>query len=217
MARTATSRRGDNVFSYNATVARATPLGAKSLPVTIARRAGARLRGVDLAHHPVGLRAAAADRTSWPPPGNLQVCADVDTRPPARPATTSSAPPSAAVRTSTHRPERRDRPTTPTPPSRTARLLLRRHRAERRRRERPVERGQRSARRAAAGRRAAKIYFVDIGQGASTLIVSPTGKTLLVDGGPTGQGNAKIVPLLDTLGITTIDYTVAHALPHRSR
>jgi len=54
----------------------------------------------------------------------------------------------------------------------------------------------------------AKVYFVDIGQGAATLIVSPAGKSLLVDGGPTGQGNAKIVPLLNTLGISTIDYTV---------
>ena len=62
-----------------------------------------------------------------------------------------------------------------------------------------------------------KIYFIDIGQGAATLIVSPTGKTLLVDGGPTGQGNAKIVPLLNTLGISTIDYTDPHALPHRPR
>jgi beta-lactamase superfamily II metal-dependent hydrolase/DNA/RNA endonuclease YhcR with UshA esterase domain len=54
----------------------------------------------------------------------------------------------------------------------------------------------------------AKVYFIDIGQGAATLIVSPTGKTLLVDGGPTGQGTNKIVPLLSTLGIATIDYTV---------
>jgi glyoxylase-like metal-dependent hydrolase (beta-lactamase superfamily II) len=30
----------------------------------------------------------------------------------------------------------------------------------------------------------ARIFFVDIGQGAGTLIVSPAGKTLLVDGGP---------------------------------
>src|SRR3954454_983539 len=53
----------------------------------------------------------------------------------------------------------------------------------------------------------ARIYFVDVGTGASTLIVSPTGKTLLVDGGPPGSG-AKISSLLTTLGIATIDYTV---------
>src|SRR5262249_44639566 len=44
--------------------------------------------------------------------------------------------------------------------------------------------------------------------GAGTLIVSPTGKTLLVDGGPPGAGNTKIVPLLNTLGIATLDFTV---------
>jgi beta-lactamase superfamily II metal-dependent hydrolase len=54
----------------------------------------------------------------------------------------------------------------------------------------------------------AKIYFIDIGQGASTLIQSPTGKTLLVDGGPTGQGTTKVVPLLNTLGISAVDFTV---------
>src|SRR5262249_20878082 len=53
----------------------------------------------------------------------------------------------------------------------------------------------------------ARIFFVDIGQGAGTLIVSPTGKTLLVDGGPPG-GGTKIGTLLTTLGINTIDYTV---------
>jgi beta-lactamase superfamily II metal-dependent hydrolase len=54
---------------------------------------------------------------------------------------------------------------------------------------------------------AARIYFVDVGTGASTLVVSPTGKTLLVDGGPPGSG-VKIGHLLAELGITTIDYTV---------
>src|SRR5262245_59846346 len=53
----------------------------------------------------------------------------------------------------------------------------------------------------------ARIYFVDVGTGASTLIVSPTGKTLLIDGGQDGS-SAKISALLTTLGITTIDYTV---------
>ena len=59
----------------------------------------------------------------------------------------------------------------------------------------------------AQGPALAQIYFVDIGQGASTLIVSPTGKTLLVDGGPPGSG-AKIASLLDARGISQIDYTV---------
>jgi beta-lactamase superfamily II metal-dependent hydrolase len=55
-----------------------------------------------------------------------------------------------------------------------------------------------------------KIYFVDIGQGAGTLVVSPSGKSMLIDGGPTGQGNAKVIPLLNTvLGPTgKVDYLV---------
>jgi beta-lactamase superfamily II metal-dependent hydrolase len=53
----------------------------------------------------------------------------------------------------------------------------------------------------------AQIYFVDVGQGAGTLIVSPTGKTLLVDGGPPGAGT-KIASLLDARQIAKIDYTV---------
>ena len=60
----------------------------------------------------------------------------------------------------------------------------------------------------AAAQGVAKIYFVDIGTGAGTLIVSPTGKTLLVDGGPPGAGTTRLVPLLASLGISTIDYTV---------
>jgi beta-lactamase superfamily II metal-dependent hydrolase len=52
-----------------------------------------------------------------------------------------------------------------------------------------------------------RIYFIDIGQGASTLIVSPAGRTMLVDGGPDSSA-AKVIALLNTLGITTVDYTV---------
>src|SRR6185436_6565162 len=55
---------------------------------------------------------------------------------------------------------------------------------------------------------AARIFFVDVGQGAGTLIVSPTGKALLVDGGPPGAGTAKITPLLATLGLDHIDFTI---------
>ena len=62
---------------------------------------------------------------------------------------------------------------------------------------------------------AARIYFVDVGTGASTLIVSPTGKTLLVDGGPPGSG-AKISALLDHAGHHDHRLHRHHALPHRS-
>jgi beta-lactamase superfamily II metal-dependent hydrolase/DNA/RNA endonuclease YhcR with UshA esterase domain len=56
----------------------------------------------------------------------------------------------------------------------------------------------------------ARVYFVDIGQGAGTLIVGPppTNKTLLVDGGPNTQGTNKLIPLLTSLGISTIDNTI---------
>jgi len=56
----------------------------------------------------------------------------------------------------------------------------------------------------------AKVYFVDIGQGASTLIVSPTGKSMLIDGGPGGSGTTELTSTLNTaLGPSgKIDYLV---------
>jgi uncharacterized repeat protein (TIGR01451 family) len=56
----------------------------------------------------------------------------------------------------------------------------------------------------------AKIYFVDIGQGAGTLIVSPTGQSLLIDAGPNGAGTGKVLPLLNTVlpPGDKIDYTI---------
>ena len=57
------------------------------------------------------------------------------------------------------------------------------------------------------------VYFLDVGQGDSTLIVSPAGKTLLIDGGDNGSGTSVIVPFLKDLGIDgvskTLDYMVA--------
>jgi beta-lactamase superfamily II metal-dependent hydrolase/fibronectin type 3 domain-containing protein/DNA/RNA endonuclease YhcR with UshA esterase domain len=55
-----------------------------------------------------------------------------------------------------------------------------------------------------------KVYFVDIGQGASTLIVSPSGKSLLVDGGPGGTATNELTTTLDAaLGPSgKIDYTI---------
>jgi len=53
------------------------------------------------------------------------------------------------------------------------------------------------------------IHCFDVGQGDATLIVSLTGRTLLVDGGKNGRGNDKILPFLDSLNITSLDYIVA--------
>jgi beta-lactamase superfamily II metal-dependent hydrolase/DNA/RNA endonuclease YhcR with UshA esterase domain len=53
------------------------------------------------------------------------------------------------------------------------------------------------------------IYFFDIGQGNATLIISPTGKTLLVDGGRDGVGQQVIVPEMQRLGVKSLDYMVA--------
>jgi beta-lactamase superfamily II metal-dependent hydrolase len=52
-----------------------------------------------------------------------------------------------------------------------------------------------------------KIVHIDVGQGDSTLIVGPS-KTLLFDAGVTGSGT-EIRAVLNSLGITSIDYFVA--------
>lgn len=53
------------------------------------------------------------------------------------------------------------------------------------------------------------IYFIDVGQADSILIISPKDKKLLVDGGDEGNGSAHILPLLRNLGVSSLDYTVA--------
>ena len=53
------------------------------------------------------------------------------------------------------------------------------------------------------------IYHINVGQGDATLIVSPTGRTVLIDGGNIGKGNSAVVPLLRTLGISSLDYVIA--------
>ena len=45
-----------------------------------------------------------------------------------------------------------------------------------------------------------RIFFVDIGQGAGTLIVSPTGKSMLVDGGPGGASTTELTATLNEIG-----------------
>ena len=56
-----------------------------------------------------------------------------------------------------------------------------------------------------------KIYFIDVGQGDSTLIVTPSNKKILIDSGGTDTGNfdvgkSTLLPYLLDRGITVLDY-----------
>lgn len=58
-----------------------------------------------------------------------------------------------------------------------------------------------------------KIYFVDVGQGDCTLIVTPQNKTILVDGGGSltdrfDVGKKILIPYLLDRGLTSIDYVM---------
>ncbi|MBI5020718.1 MAG: MBL fold metallo-hydrolase [Ignavibacteriales bacterium] len=52
------------------------------------------------------------------------------------------------------------------------------------------------------------IYHLNVGQADATLIKSPTGVTMLIDGGNTGNGTGIILPYLSSLGITSLNYVV---------
>ena len=54
-----------------------------------------------------------------------------------------------------------------------------------------------------------EVYFLNVDQGDATLVVSPSGKTLLIDGGMSGKGNSVVVPLLRGLKLTHLTYMVA--------
>lgn len=49
------------------------------------------------------------------------------------------------------------------------------------------------------------MWFLDVGQGDATLLISPTGTTFLLDGGDNGDGWADVVPRLQALGLTDLD------------
>ncbi len=53
-----------------------------------------------------------------------------------------------------------------------------------------------------------EVHVLDVGQGDSTLIVSPTGKTVLVDSGTGTAADNVVTPYLENLGITDLDYIV---------
>jgi beta-lactamase superfamily II metal-dependent hydrolase len=54
-----------------------------------------------------------------------------------------------------------------------------------------------------------QIYTIDVAQGNSTLIISPTGTTVLVDSGQYAFATNQVVNLLNELGVTHLDYSIA--------
>lgn len=58
------------------------------------------------------------------------------------------------------------------------------------------------------GNKAAKVHFINVGQGDSILIQSGNGKNMLIDGGTKAQGD-KVVSFLKAKGVTKLDIVVA--------
>ncbi|HPB09485.1 MAG TPA: MBL fold metallo-hydrolase [Candidatus Cloacimonadota bacterium] len=54
-----------------------------------------------------------------------------------------------------------------------------------------------------------QIQHLDVGQGDGTLIVTPSGLTILIDAGNNGKGTGVVLPYLNSLGITQLDFVIA--------
>ena len=58
-----------------------------------------------------------------------------------------------------------------------------------------------------AGAQTLKIYHIDVEQADATLVISPSGKTLLIDSGKNGYGS-RIKAVMKTAGLSRIDHFV---------
>jgi competence protein ComEC len=54
-----------------------------------------------------------------------------------------------------------------------------------------------------------RIEVLDVGQGDSTLVIGPTGKTMLIDAGRAGEGTVTVLPDLQALGIDHLSWIIA--------
>ncbi len=54
-----------------------------------------------------------------------------------------------------------------------------------------------------------QIHCLNVGHGDATLVISPAGRTLLIDAGNDSMGLRKVLPWLSSRGITSLDWIVA--------
>jgi len=62
---------------------------------------------------------------------------------------------------------------------------------------------------ASPGQQPLEVYFLNVDHGDATLIVSPSGRSLLIDAGSDSRGTGVVVPLLTGLKLTSLSYMVA--------
>lgn len=53
-----------------------------------------------------------------------------------------------------------------------------------------------------------EVHVINVDQGLAVYVESPTGKRLLIDGGNPGDGSAIVIPYLQSIGTTALDYSV---------